>query len=112
MDWLNAMSVVALGITTATRKAPCSAAPPPQAAASGVAEALARIKAKTDLPVAVGFGVRTPEQAAAFAKVADGVVVGSALVDLVGDHGANAAGPVQELTSALAAAVHSARTSA
>lgn len=35
------------------------------------------------LPVAVGFGVRTPEQAAAFGKVADGVVVGSALVDLV-----------------------------
>ena len=61
---------------------------------------------------AVGFGVRTPEQAAAFAQVADGVVVGSALVDLVGEHGAAAAGPVQELTSALAAAVHSARTAA
>jgi tryptophan synthase alpha chain len=83
-----------------------------QAAASGVAEAMARIKAKTDIPVAVGFGVRTPEQAAAFAKVADGVVVGSALVDLVGEHGANAAGPVQELTAALAAAVHSARNGA
>jgi len=83
-----------------------------QAAASGVAEAMARIKAKTNIPVAVGFGVRTPEQAAAFAKVADGVVVGSALVDLVGEHGANAAGPVQELTAALAQAVHSARSAA
>ncbi|MFN5902668.1 MAG: tryptophan synthase subunit alpha, partial [Novosphingobium sp.] len=80
-----------------------------QAAVGSIAEAMARIKAKTDLPVAVGFGVRTPEQAAAFAKVADGVVVGSALVDLVGQHGADAAGPVQELTAALAAAVHSAR---
>ena len=83
-----------------------------QAAVGGVAEAVARIKAASDIPVAVGFGVRTPEQAAAFAKVADGVVVGSALVDLVGEHGANAAGPVQELTAALAAAVHSARTGA
>lgn len=81
-----------------------------QAAVGGVAEAVARIKAASDIPVAVGFGVRTPEQAAAFAKVADGVVVGSALVDLVGEHGANAARPVQELTAALAAAVHSART--
>ena len=80
-----------------------------QAAVSSIAEAMARIKAKATIPVAVGFGVRTPEQAAAFAKVADGVVVGSALVDLVGQHGADAAGPVRDLTKALADAVHSAR---
>jgi tryptophan synthase alpha chain len=46
-----------------------------------VAAAVARIKRHTALPVAVGFGVRTPEQARALAQVADGVVVGSALVD-------------------------------
>lgn len=46
-----------------------------------VAQNVARIKARTPLPVAVGFGVRTPEQAQAIASVADGVVVGSALVD-------------------------------
>ena len=80
-----------------------------QAAVGSIAEAMARIKAKATIPVAVGFGVRTPEQAAAFAKVADGVVVGSALVDLVGQHGADAAGPVGDLTKALADAVHSAR---
>ncbi|MGE8140420.1 tryptophan synthase subunit alpha [Novosphingobium sp. NPDC080210] len=80
-----------------------------QAAVGSIAEAMARIKAKATIPVAVGFGVRTPEQAAAFAKVADGVVVGSALVDLVGQHGADAAGPVRDLTKALADAVHSAR---
>lgn len=40
-----------------------------------------RIKRATDLPVAVGFGVKTPEQARAMAGVSDGVVVGSALVD-------------------------------
>ncbi len=80
-----------------------------QAAVGSIAEAMARIKAKATIPVAVGFGVRTPEQASAFAQVADGVVVGSALVDLVSQHGANAAGPVRELTKAIADAVHSAR---
>jgi len=80
-----------------------------QAAQASIDEAVARLKAKATIPVAVGFGVRTPEQAAAIAKVSDGVVVGSALVDLVAQHGAAAAGPVRELTRALAQAVHSAR---
>jgi tryptophan synthase alpha chain len=80
-----------------------------QAAQTSIDEAVARIKQHAKIPVAVGFGVRTPEQAAAIAKVADGVVVGSALVDLVAEHGVNAAGPVKELTQALADAVHSAR---
>ncbi len=83
-----------------------------QAAVASIEDAMARLKAKAAIPVVVGFGVRTPEQAAAFAKVADGVVVGSALVDLVGEHGSNAAGPVRDLTKALADAVHSARESA
>jgi tryptophan synthase alpha chain len=48
-----------------------------------VAEAVDRIKRHTDLPVAVGFGVNTPEQAAAIGRNADGVVVGSALVRAV-----------------------------
>ena len=80
-----------------------------QAAQGSIEEAVARLKAKAAIPVAVGFGVRTPEQAAAIAKVADGVVVGSALVDLVAEHGADAAGPVRDLTSALSQAVHSSR---
>ena len=70
---------------------------------------MARIKQTATIPVVVGFGVRTPEQAGPIARVADGVVVGSAIVDLVAKHGANAAGPVRELTAALSAAVHSAR---
>ncbi len=45
-----------------------------------LAELVARVQAATSLPVAVGFGVSTPEQAAAVAQVADGVVVGSAIV--------------------------------
>ena len=80
-----------------------------QAAQASIADAVGRIKAGTELPIAVGFGVRTPEQAREIARVADGVVVGSALVDLVAKHGRAAAGPVRDLTSALAEAVHSAR---
>ncbi len=80
-----------------------------QAATAGIAEAVQRIKAATDLPVAVGFGIRTPEQAAEIARHADGVVVGSALVELVGRHGGGAPAAILELTSALAKAVHSAR---
>ncbi|MBO6519068.1 MAG: tryptophan synthase subunit alpha [Rhodospirillales bacterium] len=53
------------------------------AQATDVAGHVARIKAKTDLPVAVGFGIRTPEQAAEIAGVADAAVVGSALVDQI-----------------------------
>ena len=51
--------------------------------AGRVADAVVRIKRHTTLPVCVGFGVRTAEQAAALARGADGVVVGSALVDAV-----------------------------
>ena len=60
-----------------------------------------RLKAGTDLPVAVGFGIRTPEQAADVARVADGVVVGSAIVELVAQHGSDAAGPVRDYVASL-----------
>jgi tryptophan synthase alpha chain len=50
-----------------------------------VAANVARIKSHTPLPVAVGFGVKTPEQAAAIGAVSDGVVVGSALVSAIKD---------------------------
>ena len=49
-----------------------------------VAPEVARIKASTDLPVIVGFGIKTPDAAAAVAKVADGAVVGSAIVEKIG----------------------------
>lgn len=49
--------------------------------AADVAPAVARLRKASGLPVAVGFGIRTPEQAAAVARVADAAVVGSALVD-------------------------------
>jgi tryptophan synthase alpha chain len=80
-----------------------------QAALDSIREAVGRLKSATELPVAVGFGVRTPEQAGAIAQFADGVVVGSALVELVGKHDADAPQAIRELTSALSQAVHAAR---
>ncbi len=54
------------------------------AEAAAVAPEVARIRAASGLPVCVGFGVKTPERAAEIAKVADGVVVGSAIVERIG----------------------------
>ncbi|MDQ2082101.1 tryptophan synthase subunit alpha [Xanthobacteraceae bacterium Astr-EGSB] len=84
-----------------------------------VAAAVARIKRHTRLPVAVGFGVRTAEHAAAVAQGADGVVVGSALIDVLkatlGADGQASAGTVPavaRLVGELAAGVRSARRAA
>ncbi|RKF16070.1 tryptophan synthase subunit alpha [Roseovarius spongiae] len=55
------------------------------AEAGDVGPEVARIKAQTDLPVIVGFGIRTPETSRAIAGVADGAVVGSAIVAKVGE---------------------------
>lgn len=65
-------------------------------------ELVARVRAQTDLPVAVGLGVSTGAQAAQVATFADGVVVGSALVTALRDHGTRA---VQTLTAELAEGV-------
>ena len=54
------------------------------AVATDVAPEVARIKRSTDLPVIVGFGISTPDQARAIASVADGCVVGSAIVKDIG----------------------------
>jgi tryptophan synthase alpha chain len=83
---------------------------------SKVSAAVARIKRHTKLPVAVGFGVKTAVQARAIASSADGVVVGSALVDALrasldnkGKAGAGTVKAVTSLVSALSDGVRSAR---
>ena len=80
---------------------------------SDIAAAVARIKASTSLPVAVGFGVKTPAQAAAIARHADAVVVGSAIVDLIGmahhRQSNDIPGEVEAFVSGLAHAVRAAR---
>ncbi len=80
-----------------------------QAAVETIGENVERLRRHTSLPVAVGFGVRTPAQAEAIARAADGVVVGSALVELVGAHGNAAPRHLRDLVEALAKAVHGAR---
>jgi tryptophan synthase alpha chain len=68
----------------------------------GLEETVNRVRAATDVPVAVGFGIATPEQARAVAEVADGVIVGSRVVRAAREGGAEAVGSiVAELADAL-----------
>lgn len=69
----------------------------PAANAAEVAPEVARIRAAANLPVVVGFGISTPEAAEAVASVADGAVVGSAIVKMIGD-----GRPVPEILSFVA----------
>ncbi len=80
---------------------------------SAVAAAVTRIRKKTTMPIVVGFGIRTAEQAEAIAGIADGAVVGSALVDCIGNGAAKkpaeVVASVTALTKELAAGVRKAR---
>ncbi len=76
------------------------------AQAAEVGPEVARIKARTDLPVIVGFGVASAEAARAIAGVADGCVVGSAIVRLIGE--GRPVADVLEFVAGLAAGAHSA----
>lgn len=83
-----------------------------EADADTVAPHVARVRAASGLPVAVGFGIKTPERAGSIAKVADAVVVGSALVDEVAFALAmneSVTGRVLSKVESLAKAVRSAR---
>ena len=71
--------------------------------ASVVEAQLNRIRAHTDLPLAVGFGIRTPEQAEAIAAIADAAVVGSALVDTIADAAAQGAAQAVQAAAAFTA---------
>ncbi|AUW58662.1 tryptophan synthase subunit alpha [Sphingobium sp. SCG-1] len=81
-----------------------------QAQQASIEDAVRKLKASTDIPVAVGFGVRTPEQASAIGRVADGVVVGSAIVEIVGTHGSAAPSHVQTYVASLRAALEARET--
>jgi tryptophan synthase alpha chain len=72
--------VARLGVTGATASL-----------AAGLVDSIAAVRRATPLPVAVGFGISTPEQARAVGRLADGVVVGSALVEILGRDGVRAA---------------------
>jgi tryptophan synthase alpha chain len=70
--------------------------------ADTIAQMTAKIRASSDLPIAVGFGISTPEQATMVAKDAEAVVVGSAIVNQIAEHGKS-----PELTGKVAGFVHS-----
>lgn len=59
------------------------------------------VRSVTDVPAAVGFGINTPEQAEKIAAVADGVIVGSAIVKLIAKYGTEAAGPIYDYVKAM-----------
>ena len=63
------------------------------------------IKEVTDVPVAIGFGINTPEQAAKYSKIADGIIVGSAVVKLVEQYKEEAPGKVYEYVKAMKSAM-------
>ena len=80
-----------------------------------VKKAIARLRSHTALPIAVGFGLKTPEQAAAIAAHCDAAVVGSAIVDIIaqdiaknGTPSAGLSGRVLEFVKSLATAIHKA----
>ncbi|MEO3413714.1 tryptophan synthase subunit alpha [Roseovarius sp. CAU 1744] len=77
-----------------------------EAEAGDVGPEVARIKAATDLPVIVGFGINTPEKSRAIASVADGAVVGSAIVSQIAD--GKSASDVLAFVKSLADGAHSA----
>jgi tryptophan synthase alpha chain len=70
-----------------------------------IADIIGRAREVTDTPCAVGFGVSTPAQAGAMAALADGVIVGSAIVRLVAENGAGSVTPVRKFVCELRAAV-------
>ncbi len=89
------------------------------AATSDVATAVARIKRHTQLPVCVGFGIRTPEAARDIAQAANGAVVGSALIDVLcgtldanGKATAKTVSAVADFVSSLAQGVRGAKQAA
>lgn len=62
---------------------------------------LEHIREVTDLPLAVGFGINTPEQASEIGKIADGVIVGSAIVKIIGEYGEDATEHIREYVSTM-----------
>lgn len=72
---------------------------------TGLKTLVAEIKRYTDVPTAIGFGIHTPQQAQTMASTADGVIIGSAIVDIVAKEAQNAPAAIEQFTKAIRAAV-------
>ena len=68
---------------------------------------LASIKEVTDIPAAIGFGIHSPAQAAEMAGIADGVIVGSAIIKLIEQYGEEAAPHIEEYVTSMKDAIRS-----
>lgn len=71
-----------------------------------IASLIKEVRAVTDVPCAVGFGISTPEQAAKMAAVSDGAIVGSAIVRIIAKEGRNSTEPVAAFVKEMCSAVH------
>ena len=66
-----------------------------------IGEMVKLVKSANDIPVAVGFGISTPEQAAKMAALSDGAIIGSAIVKIVAEHGKNSEVPVYDYVKSI-----------
>jgi len=73
-----------------------------------ISRMITQVKAVRDIPCAIGFGISTPDQAREMAAIADGAIVGSAIVKLVAQYGINSVEPVAEYVRKMKQAVRSA----
>ncbi len=76
--------------------------------ATDVGAIVRQVREVSEIPCAVGFGISTPAQAKSMASVADGAIVGSAIVRMIAEHGRSAPGPVADFVREMAKAVASA----
>ena len=76
-----------------------------------IAAIVRHIKANTDRPCAVGFGISTPEQAGKMAALSDGAIVGSAIMKLIAQYGKDSVKPVSDYVREMASAVHACSSS-
>ena len=72
---------------------------------TAIGELIAQVKQVKDIPCAIGFGIATPEQAQEMAAIADGAIVGSAVVRLIAEHGRESVPYVTEYVRQMKAAV-------
>lgn len=73
---------------------------------SAVGDLIKVVKEVNDIPCAIGFGISTPEQAASMAAISDGVIVGSAIVRIVGQHGKECIPYVEEYVRSMKGAIN------
>ena len=73
-----------------------------------ISEMIKQVRQNSDIPCAIGFGIATPEQAYEMAKIADGVIVGSAIVKMIAQYGKRSIEPVCQYIQTMKKAIRNA----